>query len=816
MKKFKDFDAKQFLLEHGERVGLGVGGAIALLLIVFGLFMPGHGFFSGSPAENARAMDAITKDVNDQLLNNRPIKDDLPPDDSNRKLIDLDRSRVRATEYPLNALFEGRSLESPKRRVPRVLTPEESRVAHAWVPVETYVFSNNWQDDPEHAEIYMLEKGPDHTPNMGRGGGRPAQGGFGGMMGGGRGGGRPGPGGMGGPGGRMNPASFGTPGSVQYKNFKQAYVARKVPLTDLSKHPDLHLARQLRPVRMAIIAASFPFRQQVAEFRDKLHLQHMRDVFDDEAYKDVGGGKSKKERAFRFLGVNVQRRVLDSTGKELSGWEPLDVASAYRPWMFLTGTRYEPEDPSYRRISPNGLCMPRLLQFHVEPDRAPADGRGGSADVGRGGEGDPGGRRGGGMGGGRMVARGGSNSGDNHYPPIEMQLNRLRQAIADMRRRPRGEQQVGMPEEFSKSKDFDPFNPAGDSAALDEGLKGEAPEDQITVDRRGQPYNGPTDESTGSRDKGPTARRFTAGKSAEKPAEKKEEVLPPSFCLLRVVDVTVEPGKVYQYRLQVRMTNPNEGRDDVADPSWAKVPELVSAWYTVPETVTVPAELEYYAVDEKALDPKYQGPYANLRIDTSRQTFMQIHRYLDAAQIKDMGEEPLFIGEWAVAKRVPVYRGEYVDQIARVELPVWSFPQDEFVIATDKNAELQKNPGIQVNFSHKLRDGTETVLVDFEGGEQFAEIPPKDPDDTKARPTKVRDSGPTDVLLLTPDGKLLGHNSLADASSSERTQREREAEARVNQVKQVMIRKLFRRPTDSPFSGRGAGGGTSTGPGGGG
>ncbi len=43
-------DFKQVLLQHGERIGIGVAGALAGLMIVMSLFWPGSGVFSGSPA----------------------------------------------------------------------------------------------------------------------------------------------------------------------------------------------------------------------------------------------------------------------------------------------------------------------------------------------------------------------------------------------------------------------------------------------------------------------------------------------------------------------------------------------------------------------------------------------------------------------------------------------------------------------------------------------------------------------------------------------------------------------------------------------
>jgi hypothetical protein len=43
-----------------------------------------------------------------------------------------------------------------------------------------------------------------------------------------------------------------------------------------------------------------------------------------------------------------------------------------------------------------------------------------------------------------------------------------------------------------------------------------------------------------------------------------------------VIDVTVQPRHSYQYRLRVRLANPNYGRKDVAAPELARDPEISS------------------------------------------------------------------------------------------------------------------------------------------------------------------------------------------------------------------------------------------------
>src|SRR5207244_2008491 len=56
----------------------------------------------------------------------------------------------------------------------------------------------------------------------------------------------------------------------------------------------------------------------------------------------------------------------------------------------------------------------------------------------------------------------------------------------------------------------------------------------------------------------------------------KEKELP-DHCLVRVVDVDVHPGHTYEYRLKVRMANPNYKRRDTASPAYGTKLELEPA-----------------------------------------------------------------------------------------------------------------------------------------------------------------------------------------------------------------------------------------------
>src|SRR5262249_46641669 len=86
---------------------------------------------------------------------------------------------------------------------------------------------------------------------------------------------------------------------------------------------------------------------------------------------------------------------------------------------------------------------------------------------------------------------------------------------------------------------------------------------------------------------------------------------PVDYCLLRFLDVTVEPGKSYRYRVKVKMANPNyspePGKRKDTYVQFAKDEVLTSDWAYVPQTVSVPADEFLYAVDQRNVEPKLKG-----------------------------------------------------------------------------------------------------------------------------------------------------------------------------------------------------------------
>jgi hypothetical protein len=741
MKNLKEIDFKQFLLEKGERVGVGVAVAVMLLLVVLGLLLPSHGFFSGSPAEKEKTLNEVTQRVDNGLRTAQPTDADKPEPNASKNLIDLETTPTSVKDYLIAGLFEGRAQEPLTRRPPEVLAADEGKVETTWANIETYMLRFD-QTTGTPTEIFCLKDVKGAAP-AGGGGlgnlfGNQGKGVFGGMSplggggalgmggsappgGGGSGAGMggsapPGMGGSGpGMGGRGNlPPSLQGQRGVQGMDDVKPHEMVSVSIRELAKKggglAGLTPARQLRPLRMAVIAASFPYRKQLEKFQEALHLHSPQEVL-QETVKNPDP-KGQPLHAFRFLGVRVQRRVLDSTGTPLTkDWQDTDLGTFYRPWLVVTGRRFEPENPKYVPISFLGLVMRPLLQFRDKPHEAPAEPA--------------------------------ADDLENHYPAIEAKLNNINETLESLKSKDPAEI-AKPPDQFNPDNPFDPFNPS----AMPEGS---------------QKTGGNT--TTG-----------TAGAAQTIP----------EHCLIRLIDLTIEPGKRYQYRIQVRMANPNYQRTDVANPAWAEKDELPSdQWYEIPEQATVPPELEYYAVDQQEADlaegHKYTGINAGYVDSPDRKTVLQVHRWLGTAVIEKMGREPLMIGEWAVADRVPVFRGEYADRKVRLELPVWSSIHNAFLIPTDQDGRRNRKPGIEVNFSHGQGD-RETVLVDFDGGKQsYKQFVRMGDDEVKTVTTD--DSSQTEVLLMTPEGKLLGHGSAADSQDKHRKEQRDDAARRVDHVR---------------------------------
>jgi hypothetical protein len=143
------------------------------------------------------------------------------------------------------------------------------------------------------------------------------------------------------------------------------------------------------------------------------------------------------------------------------------------------------------------------------------------------------------------------------------------------------------------------------------------------------------------------------------------------------------------------------------------------------------------------------------------------------------------LGEWTVAERFTVYRGEYVGRTQRVELPVWSYTREKFVIAADTTTK-KRMPGIGVYFGFEAEGNDDTppepIVVDFEPGQHRHDRYVQKGEKVEAH--TVVDSAGTEVLLFTPEGKLrLLEEANDDVQDRTRVQCLKAVRARIQEVK---------------------------------
>jgi len=248
-----------------------------------------------------------------------------------------------------------------------------------------------------------------------------------------------------------------------------------------------------------------------------------------------------------------------------------------------------------------------------------------------------------------------------------------------------------------------------------------------------------------------------------------KEVVLPDFCLVRFIDVTAKPGFTYEYRVQIRLANPNYGKkSEVAYPSLADEKELVSGWSEKVASITLPEETYTYAHE---LDKTVYAQRVRLDPSIRDMPIVQVHRWMESTTLNpDQARSVVPVGEWVIGD-VPVRPGEYIGRNENVEVPIW-FPNKEgFAFAVPIGpAKVGMGPvkplqvkGIPVNFI------TDDLLVDYEGGRisQTFRLSDKSSKD-------VTETANVELLVLTPDGKLRVKNSRQDMVDKDRETRSNE------------------------------------------
>ncbi len=722
MKKLK-IDWKQMFLEKGEKIGLGVALALTILFFLLGQIW---GWTSGSPGSNAEALQTLATTVSNRQRQAKLEKGDADYPPEMQKAGDFVALKpVNPDEYRTAMMFDTPRQTDTKRRNPTIMAPDEFLVKSVLTQLRSYDLTVNKATGK--IEKVTVVEGAD----TGMGGGAP------GMLGptvasqndyrkrlGSMGGSSLGPttpegppGGM----GRFGYPGYG-PGMAPTAGTKNTI--KSIPVDQLDKLGQSYaFAEKVWPLPMVIVAGSFPYKAQVEEFQRALRLNSPRAVINEVNQYGRRGKDGRYPASFQFRGLEVERIEVGPDGKPVkrlgkeTTWTPIDFERTYKPVVVFTGKRFEEEDPSLADLMPISadLMMGLPMQFHQD-----------------------------------------------RYPKLLTQLDTIKKTLKEIQEK--AAKDLVAPKSPFDQEDFNAFGgntrpttSPGGTGTFPPGM-GEGPSRPLTPPGMSDPYN------------------------PYGPQGQQSEGLVPDHCMLRFVDVSVEPGKTYKYRVRVKMNNPNyavePGKRSDTYPHFAREETLVSPPVEIPQLVSVPAELHVYAVDQKEVEGRDYKGHNSSEQGNKQKVILQIHRWLDAYYPNPNDRRnSRVVGSWSVAERLGIYRGEYVQRMAKVEVPVKPLDQADFILANDPaNRNPREKHLINVPF------GDDSVLVDFEGGDMVYRKTIKIGEKTTTK--NLADKAATEVLILSPDGKLIAHNSVADKEDSTRTQRLKNWREQIKKLKE--------------------------------
>ncbi len=781
----KDFDLKGFLLHKGEKVGLAVAGGLTVLLVGFGIVTAAR---SGSPTTTAGEIDSLRKSTKDKIDRSSPSGSQPVVDPAQLAAV-LTFERIDPSRFPLDVpfLISG-SAEDMKRRSPEVLAPSEFHMEL----VRGAVLGHNLtvgRDGRISVQI-LLDKQFSTSQNrnmnsrvgrmLGRGGA-----GAGGMMpgggggddspgGGGPGGGFPGMGGgfpgMGG-GGRMPGGDMGGGGAMPGMmggmmgdlGSRKVYSEKWVDHKELERLGDAKLAEALYPVRMVIVSGSFPYKEQWEEFRRKLRRRTLAET--------LAMGESAP---FEFSGFEIQRQVYGPDGKPQGDWTDFTkVMEDQIKRLFIRASAFEQEDDKLMQYQDYGILNERIVLPRP------------------------------------MMAK------QQKYPKEE--LKELDEAIASLDKLSKDTTPPPLSDRQRKlSGDFDIFNPLSGGQEL-QGMGGEGPGGTAGMTGERGPGGGkggggrggmmpggigmgsPGGVGAGGLGMGPggagmgpggVGTRMPGGgmmpggmRPGGRPGgedgpggaglydQLNQEPVLADKCLVRFIDPTVQPGHSYEYRIRIKMTNPNYQKPEewLAYKSLAKDKEIVAKeWTPIGQRITVPPDLTYYVVDERPEKGPRPAP-----ADQNLIAF-QIHRWLESVVTNPTASQlKVAVGDWSIWERVLLHRGDYIGKPWEMKVPTWEYSIEDYILARNTSTKPAKNL-VPVDFtSRQSLSSPPALLVDFQQG---------GPVSVTVGGKSVRDEFVWQALILTPDGKLVLRNGRDDTEDKERQERLKEHREWVKQV----------------------------------
>ncbi|MDY3556908.1 hypothetical protein R5W24_006082 [Gemmata sp. JC717] len=805
------FDPKDFLLKKGEYLVMGVAGFCLVVLLLWGVSKWGSAKDPTDIASKlAQSANSLTQKIQNDTASPKDLEEIQPPPFITKPPINRP---ARINDFPIQVpLFDPTAQPNTKRENPFVLTIGEYQVDLTRSAMPGYDIIYNNDNEPLIAVLATKVKseldrtkiqqaadalkrkaingkkvtkqpqqpqpggqfGPGGAPGQFGPGGAPGQFGPGGSPGQ-FGAGGPGRGGEGAMPGSMPGSPFGMPGGMYDNNSRrndEGRVLTYVPLADIDKAlaDGKPPALTVIPVRLVTIHAAVPYKQQLDEIKRALRLPSPVPIPDGKGgfrnQAELDAAEAEARRWAWYDGFDIQRRetqvMSDGTERVIQEWGelvPKDNRSDFN---------YKFEEKYIEKIHTRAIghhydegflpyfLKPEMMLSMPLPLLAP--------DL------------------------------KVKYPDIRLKsitdnIKKLEDAAkpkvtaSELAKKLQGETgRIGL---YSGSVNTtgsfgiggEQFGGVSSPGAMPGGSPGAMPGGPMGIrPGPGSMPGGPPlpsgSSGSGSMPGGPGGPGgFGFGAGGPPPVEVEN-------FLLRFVDCDVQPGRTYQYRVRLKMLNPNYQQDkQVADPAAAKVQVLYSKWKPLNVSITVPAESFLYAHDTKAYREHTETEYAGQKELLKRlqlqdhQAVVQMATWMEQVRTEAGGKrEP--VGAWVMAE-MPVGRGEYIGRKQFVKLPLWSSESQppQYVlrevpekIVPAKGKEAPQPKGWLVDFS------TKSILVDFEGGRVKNRFNARfDDKGNLMNQTRVVDEdAATEMLIVHPNGTLQVRNSRADEGDENR------------------------------------------------
>ena len=863
------FDFKQFMLAKGEKIALG--GALAALGL-FGVLGLKNAVSADSPSETTNKLKTGAQTVNSKIKNEGTTPPPLPEwvvAEKGGAFTPVDPTVFEVTQAN-QTFFEPVDFPSTLRENPKVLAITFAQLDLVRAPMKAFdirdsadgsrqigVLSHVKVKETDDKAIKAMLKGtntrhrlgarreappPAQQPpaGMGAGASMPGAGGMPGMPGGpGMGGmpgmpGGPGMGGMSGMSGMMGMMGRGGMGGMfgggmfnqQAERFEQTVVY--IPVDEFDKKNPTP-AFTVYPLRMVVIHASFPLREQLEEIRRALRLHTVEEARQlsipgstsgtsgglgapampggpglprggmggmmEGGMAGLGAASTGSSGGPVFDGFDVERKRIAPNGMAFE-WEPYNHEEKYVEDIWSRKVADQPDDgylsyflrydqkmamplpaladglaASYPHVNlPPIIAAVKKMEELRKPKVSPSDQekkfKGESSGnpflpqtIGAAGAG------------GLNGFLGQSSAG----PGVGSGMASMMQGMMKGRSQPPPGAMGGMPPGYGGSM------PPGYGGSMPPGYGGSMPPG----------YGGP---------RGPGGMMYGPAARPESDSPERDHLL------IRFFDTDILPGWTYQYRLRVKIKNPNFGRKDVARPDDARKEILTGEWVAIRDRVRVTSELNLYATDpvkyHDTVRDKYKDQAVFRLMDNKDGTVpvVQVQQWMPQVAIESKREP---VGTWVIGE-MPVYRGEHIGKKQIVPLPMWSAEKGTYILQELPKYKVWKAreqpKGLLVDFS------TPFLLVDYDGGKVRPQIGDRAIDDEAA----------TELLILRPDGSVVVHNSAADMEDTDRKDRQQKWDGWIDAVKkmteQVGLPSMPGAPGGDGFN-RGSGGGSPGGSG---